>query len=43
MSSEAAIPRSVRRGPKITLTCRCGERNYVHYGDVWTCQKCGRT
>ncbi len=43
MSSETAIPRSVRRGPKITLTCRCGERNYPHYGDVWTCQKCGRT
>ncbi len=43
MSSETAIPRSVRRGPKITLTCRCGERNYVRYGDVWSCPRCGRT
>jgi hypothetical protein len=38
----AALPRSVRRGPRITLTCRCGERQYVNYGERWTCEKCGR-
>jgi hypothetical protein len=43
MPTETEIPRSVRRGPKITLTCRCGERNYVHYGERWTCERCGRT
>lgn len=43
MESGADLPRSVRRGPRITLTCRCGERQYLHYGETWTCQKCGRT
>jgi Flp pilus assembly protein TadB len=38
----ADLPRSVRRGPRITLTCRCGERQYVNYGELWTCEKCGR-
>jgi hypothetical protein len=40
---EAVLPRSVRRGPRITLTCKCGERNYLRYGERWTCDKCGRT
>ena len=39
----AALPRSVRRGPRITITCRCGERQYLHYGESWTCEKCSRT
>ena len=39
---EDSIPRSVRRGPRITLTCKCGETNYLHYGEEWTCPKCGR-
>ncbi len=38
----AAVPASVRRGPPITLTCECGERRYVRYGDRWKCEKCGR-
>ena len=37
------LPRSVRRGPRITLTCECGETNHVQYGDRWTCEKCGRS
>jgi hypothetical protein len=37
------LPRSVRRGPPITLTCDCGERRYLRYGERWTCPKCGRT
>jgi hypothetical protein len=39
----APLPRSVRRGPPITLTCDCGERRFVRYGERWTCEKCGRT
>jgi hypothetical protein len=36
------LPRSVRRGPRITLTCKCGEKNYLQYGETWTCEKCGK-
>jgi hypothetical protein len=36
------LPRSVRRGPRITLTCKCGEKNYVQYGEIWTCDTCGK-
>ncbi|HET9718661.1 MAG TPA: hypothetical protein VFP55_01150 [Solirubrobacteraceae bacterium] len=38
---DAPLPRSIRRGPRITLTCRCGERSYLSYGERWTCPKCG--
>jgi hypothetical protein len=38
-----ALPRSIRHGPRITLTCKCGERNYLQYGERWTCPKCGRS
>jgi hypothetical protein len=40
--SQAAVPRSIRRGPLITLTCECGERHELHYGEQWQCEKCGR-
>jgi Flp pilus assembly protein TadB len=36
-------PRRVRRGPRITLTCDCGERRELRYGERWRCEKCGRT
>jgi hypothetical protein len=36
-------PRSVRRGPPITLTCECGERRDLGYGERWRCESCGRT
>jgi hypothetical protein len=39
----SSLPRSVRRGPQITLTCECGERRYLRYGERWRCEKCGRT
>ena len=39
----AALPRSVRRGPPITVTCECGERRYLHYGERWACEECART
>jgi hypothetical protein len=40
---EPALPRSIRRGPPITITCKCGERRHLHYGERWTCEKCGKT
>ena len=42
-SGEAELPRSIRRGPPITIDCECGERRYLHYGERWMCEKCGRT
>jgi len=33
----------VRSGPAITVTCGCGEVRYLHYGEVWRCEKCGTT
>jgi hypothetical protein len=41
--AEADLPRSIRRGPPITIACECGERRDLHYGERWTCEKCGRT
>jgi hypothetical protein len=35
--------RKLRRGPLITLTCECGQRRELHYGDRWRCDGCGRT
>ena len=43
MSSEADLPRSIRRGPLITISCECGEVRRLHYGERWQCEKCGRT
>ena len=43
LTSREALPRSVRRGPLITLTCKCGERRDLRYGERWTCEKCGRS
>ncbi len=37
------VPRSVRRGPPITVTCECGERRHLRYGERWRCEKCGKT
>jgi hypothetical protein len=36
-------PGSVLGGPPITVTCECGERRDLRYGDTWTCARCGRT
>lgn len=43
MSTADGVPRSVRRGPKITLDCDCGERRYLRYGERWTCERCRKT
>jgi len=42
-AARSALPRAVRRGPPITLTCECGERQNVRYGERWRCERCGRT
>jgi hypothetical protein len=36
------LPRAARRGPKITVSCPCGERRYLNYGERWKCEQCGR-
>ena len=43
MPGESDLPRSIRHGPRITIACECGEKRYLHYGERWTCEKCGRT
>jgi hypothetical protein len=40
---EAKLPRSVRKGPLITVTCECGNRREVRYGERWQCEECSRT
>ena len=40
--TEAQLPREVRKGPLITVTCECGEHRQLHYGERWTCDGCGR-
>jgi hypothetical protein len=30
------------KGPPITVTCDCGTRKHVPYGQSWTCEHCGR-
>jgi hypothetical protein len=35
-------PGSVLKGPPITVTCECGERHELFYGERWTCPSCGR-
>ena len=40
MGSET--PGAVTKGPPITVTCECGERHELFYGERWTCPACGR-
>lgn len=40
--TEAKLPRSVRKGPLITVTCECGQRRELRYGERWNCEGCGR-
>jgi hypothetical protein len=30
------------RGPPITITCECGEKRSLRYGERWRCERCGR-
>lgn len=43
MTEADAPARRPARGPRITLTCECGERRDLRYGERWSCEKCGRT
>ena len=36
-------PGAVTKGPPITVTCECGERHDLFYGERWTCPSCGRS
>jgi hypothetical protein len=35
-------PGSVLGGPPIAVTCECGVKHDARYGEVWTCERCGR-
>jgi hypothetical protein len=35
-------PGAVLRGPPIAITCECGTKHDARYGNVWTCETCGR-
>ena len=41
-STQAELPRSVRKGPLITVKCECGKKRELHYGEQWKCEGCGR-
>jgi hypothetical protein len=41
-ATEANLPRAVRKGPLITVSCECGERRDLRYGERWQCEGCGR-
>jgi hypothetical protein len=35
-------PGAVLRGPPIAVTCECGEKRDLRYGENWVCERCGR-
>ena len=39
---ELEAPGSVLKGPRITVTCECGEKRELAYGERWECEVCGR-
>jgi hypothetical protein len=41
-TDQAELPRSVRKGPPITVTCECGQKRDLQYGEQWQCEGCGR-
>src|SRR3982074_2472851 len=41
-SRQAELPRSVPKGPPITVTCECGQKRDLQYGEQWQCEGCGR-
>jgi Flp pilus assembly protein TadB len=42
-AADPGLLRAARKGPPITLTCECGEKREVRYGDSWRCENCGRS
>jgi hypothetical protein len=39
---EREAPGSVLGGPPIAVTCECGTKHDLRYGEAWTCECCGR-
>ncbi len=35
-------PGTITKGPPITVTCECGERHELFYGERWACPACDR-
>jgi hypothetical protein len=35
-------PGWVLRGPPIAVTCECGEKRDLQYGEFWACERCGK-
>lgn len=35
-------PGWIVRGPPIAVTCMCGEKRDLRYGEVWKCERCGK-
>lgn len=35
-------PGAVLRGPPIAVSCECGEKRDLAYGERWQCERCGR-
>jgi hypothetical protein len=36
-------PGAILKGPPITLTCECGAKRDLAYGERWDCEECGRS
>ncbi len=36
-------PGAVVKGPPITVTCECGQKRDLAYGERWQCESCGRS
>lgn len=41
-ADSAHLPLAVRFGPPITVTCECGGKRDLRYGERWQCDGCGR-
>ena len=42
MRREWEAPGAVLGGPPISITCECGLKHDLKYGEAWTCESCGR-
>jgi hypothetical protein len=39
---EWEAPGTILGGPPISVTCECGLKHDLRYGEAWTCESCGR-
>ena len=39
---EWEAPGAILGGPPISVTCECGVKHDLKYGEAWTCESCGR-